>query len=280
MMSRVSGFFIMKKATIRIACGQINCTVGDMAGNSRKIRDFAALAREAGADIVLFPELALTGYPPEDLLLKPAFIRDNLKEMEHLSGAVSGIAALVGFVDQKAGCLYNAVALVCAGKIRAVYHKMCLPNYGVFDEKRYFKNGDKPLVFGYGGCAFGVSVCEDIWDAAAGPVAAAVKGGSRCILSINASPYHAGKGGEREALIIGQARKHNVPIVYVNLVGGQDELVFDGQSLVVDPAAARRLKRIFWSLTWRSRDTRASRHGWFRPAISPARGNIRFRQAR
>jgi len=227
----------MKKNLIRVACAQINCTVGDLEGNARKIIQYAGEAKKNGADIVLFPELALTGYPPEDLLLKPAFIEDNLAKLRELAGSMP-VAAVIGFVDKKAGSLFNAAALVEGGKLRGVCHKMRLPNYGVFDEKRYFKSGEKPFIFALGKCLFGLDICEDIWGDGAGPLSPQVKRGARCILSINASPYHAGKSAEREAIVRRQAKQHHVPVVYVNLVGGQDELVFDGQSLIVDAQGA------------------------------------------
>jgi NAD+ synthase (glutamine-hydrolysing) len=222
----------MKKHTVRIACAQINCTVGDMAGNTQKILQYAGLAKDKGADIVLFPELALTGYPPEDLLHKPSFVRDNLVRVRELAGHIKGITAVVGFVDHGRAGLYNAAAVVNGG-IKAVYHKMCLPNYGVFDEKRYFNSGTRPLVFACGKCLFGLAICEDVWGSDDCSLSPEVKAGARCILSINASPYHAGKSAEREAIVRRKAKQLSVPIAYVNLVGGQDELVFDGQSLVV-----------------------------------------------
>jgi NAD+ synthase (glutamine-hydrolysing) len=228
----------MKKCQIRIACAQINCTVGDLAGNERKMLHYTGLAKDVGADIVLFPELALTGYPPEDLLFKPSFVRDNVKKIKELAGAVKDITAVVGFVDQDRQGMYNAAAVISGGRIKAVYHKMCLPNYGVFDENRYFESGKKPLVLAVGKCLCGLTICEDIWSKDGSPLAREVKSGGKCIFSINASPYHAGKSAEREAVIRSQAKKHGVPVVYVNLVGGQDELVFDGQSLVVDEKGA------------------------------------------
>jgi NAD+ synthase (glutamine-hydrolysing) len=221
------------KCTVRIACAQINCTVGDMAGNEQKILQYACLARDRKADIVLFPELALTGYPPEDLLLKPSFVNDNLKKIKELAAKINGITAVAGFVDRDGKKLYNAAAVIASGRIKAVYRKMQLPNYGVFDEKRYFAAGEKPLVFALGKCVFGLNICEDIW-VDDGPVGRQVKRGAKCILNINASPYNAGKSAEREGIVRRQAKKYGVPVVYVNLIGGQDELVFDGHSLAVD----------------------------------------------
>jgi NAD+ synthase (glutamine-hydrolysing) len=222
----------MKKHIVRIACAQINCTVGAMTGNEQKILHYAGLAKEKGADIVLFPELALTGYPPEDLLYKPSFVQDSLAGMKALAGKIKDITAIIGFVDKDRNGLYNGAAVVHGG-IKAVYHKMCLPNYGVFDEKRYFTGGTKPLVFACGKCLMGLTICEDIWVDDS-PLFYEMKAGARCILSISASPYHEGKGAERESMVRKRAKQYKVPIAYVNLVGGQDELVFDGQSLVVD----------------------------------------------
>ncbi|MGE5309000.1 MAG: NAD+ synthase [Deltaproteobacteria bacterium] len=222
----------MADSILRIACAQIDCRVGDLAGNAEKVLRFKDLAREQGADIVLFPELALTGYPPEDLLLKPSFVLDNLERVRELAKDIEGITAIVGFVDSQGGKLYNAAAVIDSGKIRAVYHKVCLPNYGVFDEKRYFEGGTEPLLCAMDKCCFGVTICEDIWQP--GPLTAEVKGGARAIVTINASPYYAGRGVEREEYVRARARKLGIPMVYLNLVGGQDELVFDGQSLVVD----------------------------------------------
>lgn len=219
--------------TIRIALAQINCTVGDLAGNSSKIVFYAQKAATEGADIVAFPELAITGYPPEDLLLKPKFIADNCAALKEIASQINDIVAVIGFVDRKNNQLFNAAAVIYGGKVKGIYHKTQLPNYGVFDEKRYFSSGTKPLVFSYGSFTFGVSICEDIWSDSA-LLRQQSKKGAQCIININASPYYAGKMAEREGVIRKQVRSCRVPIAYVNLVGGQDELVFDGQSTVVD----------------------------------------------
>ena len=222
-----------KSENLRIAMAQINCLVGDLQGNFDKIRANIEKAQKAGSDIVVFPELAITGYPPEDLLLKPKFISDNLGYLKKLAKVVSDIVVIVGFVDRKINRLYNSSAVICSGKIIGVYHKMRLPNYGVFDEERYFEAGEDPSVYKFGGSVFGLSICEDIWHFD-GPIKLQAARGARLIFNSNASPYYAGKINEREEVVRKQAKLNKAAIVYVNLVGGQDELVFDGQSIVVD----------------------------------------------
>ena len=223
----------MKKENLRIAMAQINCTVGDLKGNLRKITEYIAKAQLAGADIVVFPELAITGYPPEDLLLKPKFVEDNIMALKELTRIVRDTVVVVGFVDKKGDSIYNAAAVLYAGKIVGSYHKTHLPNYSVFDEKRYFKPGEKSIVFKFGKIVFGVNICEDIWHKD-GPAKCQASLGANLIININASPYYMGKMKEREAVIKAQVRQCRASMVYVNMVGGQDELVFDGQSLVVD----------------------------------------------
>jgi len=218
---------------LRVALAQINCTVGDIEGNASKICEYIGKAQSIGADIVSFPELCLTGYPPEDMLHKKHFIDDNLKKIKELARAVGEIVSIVGFVDRKGKDIYNAAAIIYKGKIFAVYHKMCLPNYGVFDEKRYFTAGEKSLVFKLGNICFGVNICEDVW-CKNGPTSQEAFCGAKLILNINASPYHMGKINLREKVIAGQAKANKLFMVYTNLVGGQDELVFDGQSMVVN----------------------------------------------
>ncbi|MFQ5465518.1 MAG: NAD+ synthase [Thermodesulfobacteriota bacterium] len=217
--------------TVRVAMAQINPTVGALPANAEKILDYVERARCEGADLVVFPELALTGYPPEDLLLKPRFIGDNLELLERLGRKVRGITAVVGFVDGGGG-IYNAAALIHAGRVVDVYHKMFLPNYGVFDEKRYFREGAEAVNFVLGGVTFGLGVCEDIWSPE-GPIRAQAMAGAEVIVNINASPYYAGKVFLREEMLAERAREGGVAIVYNNMVGGQDELVFDGQGMVV-----------------------------------------------
>jgi len=217
----------------RIAIAQINCTVGDLKGNSAKIVEFAGRAKDSGVDIVTFPELAITGYPPEDLLLKPKFIEDNVTALRNIAQSIKDIVALVGFVDRTNDKIYNSASVLYGGEIIGTYHKTLLPNYGVFDEKRYFSPGEKSMVFKFGELVFGVNICEDIWFDE-GPTASQASAGAALILNINASPYHAGKIKVREEIVRRQASKNNVYIFYTNLVGGQDELVFDGQSMVTN----------------------------------------------
>ncbi|MDP3732070.1 MAG: NAD+ synthase [Candidatus Omnitrophota bacterium] len=223
----------MQKENLRLAIAQINCTVGDLEGNSRKIIDHLQRARGFGVDVISFPELAITGYPPEDLLLKPKFVKDNLDQLNKIAKHTKALIAIVGFVDKKENEIYNAAAVIYNGKVAGVCHKMFLPNYGVFDEKRYFAAGDKLLVFRAGKVIFGVNICEDIWHQE-GPTREQAKQGAKIIFNINASPYHAGKIKEREAAIRKQAERNRLIICYNNLIAGQDELIFDGQSMIVD----------------------------------------------
>ena len=218
---------------LRIALAQINTTVGDIAGNARKILAYSERARGAGASIVVFPELALTGYPPEDLLLRASFIEENLSAWRDLARKISGITAVVGFVDRgKDGGTFNAAGIASGGRVRGVYRKMHLPNYGVFDEVRYFRRGKEPLLFKAGSSPIGVTICEDIW-VRGGPLPREAKAGARLIINISSSPFHAGKWETRRELITGHARRTGRAVAYCNLVGGQDELVFDGGSMVV-----------------------------------------------
>ena len=218
--------------TLRIAMAQINPTVGDLAGNRDRIIDTIGLARKAGADIVAFPELAVTGYPPEDLLLKPQFVKDNLGTLKDIMAATTGITAVVGFVDRK-DLLYNAAAILHNGKLAYVYHKILLPNYGVFDEYRYFRPGSRYPLITLKGVKLSVNICEDIWFKE-GPTRSQALAGAEVIININASPYHKGKGKERLKMLTHRARENSVIVSYTNAVGGQDELVFDGQSMVID----------------------------------------------
>ncbi|MBO0860252.1 MAG: NAD+ synthase [Chloracidobacterium sp.] len=218
--------------TIRIALAQINPTVGDFAGNKAKIISSIERAREIGADIVAVPELSLPGYPPEDLLLKPQFIRANLQGLDRIIAASSDIISIVGFVD-KTTDIHNAAAVICDGELKAVYHKNFLPNYSVFDEYRYFDAGQRTQIFSYGDALIGVNICEDIWYPG-GPTQAQALAGAQLIINISASPYHAGKGRDRERMLATRAEDNAVALAYVNLVGGQDELVFDGQSLIIN----------------------------------------------
>jgi NAD+ synthase (glutamine-hydrolysing) len=218
---------------LRIALAQINTTVGDTAGNAGKILDYVARARESGAALVVFPELAIPGYPPEDLLLRVSFLEENLRAWKEIASRVKGITAVVGFVDRdKRGRNYNAAGIASGGRVRGVYHKMHLPNYGVFDEARYFSPGKKPMIFPAGRSAVGVTVCEDIW-VRRGPLSREAKAGARLVLNLSSSPYHAGKWEERKEIVARHATVSRCPVAYCNLVGGQDELVFDGGSMVV-----------------------------------------------
>lgn len=223
----------MAKQTIRIALAQINTTVGDLSANTEKIVSWTVEAERLGADIVTFPELAVSGYPPEDLLFKPQFVDDNISALEEIAVSVGEIVCVVGFADRSGKAVFNAAAVLYNKKVRGVYHKAFLPNYGVFDEQRYFAAGKMFPVFGIGRAAFGVNICEDIWHLD-GPAGMQAYKGARLITNINASPYHMGKGLQREDILKKQARKHKVFVSYTNLVGAQDELVFDGSSLVVD----------------------------------------------
>lgn len=218
--------------TTRIALAQINSTVGDFEGNTTRIISSIERGREAGADIIAVPELSLTGYPPEDLLLKPQFINANLKALDRVVSATSGIIAIVGFVD-RATDIHNAAAVICDGELKAVYHKNYLPNYSVFDEYRYFDAGVTAPIFEYGDLLFGVNICEDIWYPG-GPTRSQALAGAQIIINISASPYHCGKGRDRERMMATRAEDNAVAVAYVNLVGGQDELVFDGQSMIFD----------------------------------------------
>jgi NAD+ synthase (glutamine-hydrolysing) len=221
------------KKTLRLAMAQINVIVGDIEGNTRKIAEWTDRAIELQADVVTFPELALTGYPPEDLLLKPQFIDANMAAIAKLAARTHGITAVIGFVDRKED-IYNAAAVISDGEFRNVYHKMFLPNYGVFDEFRYFQAGRDCPVFKIGDATVGVSICEDIWYADGPFVQQALSGGAEVLLNISSSPYHAGKRIWRERMLGARAGDNTVIVAYNNLIGGQDELVFDGDSLVLD----------------------------------------------
>ncbi len=218
---------------LRVMLAQINGTVGDLEGNTEKIRMAMQQAHAASAHIVCFPELALTGYPPEDLLLKPGFVAANLRKLEELiavSGDLPGLTAVIGFVDRDDD-IYNAAAIVNEGKLAGTYHKHYLPNYGVFDENRYFQAGREAPIFLINGVRVGVTVCEDIWYPI-GPMTMQAYAGAEVILNINGSPYHAGKEAFREEMLATRAADNGVIVVYLNMVGGQDELVFDGGSMV------------------------------------------------
>lgn len=219
--------------TLRIGLAQINPTVGDLQGNGQKILDYIGRARELGVDLVAFPELAITGYPPEDLLLKPDFIQANLDCLQQIVEGSRSITTVVGFVDS-ADDIYNAAAIIHDGALAGVYHKMYLPNYGVFDENRYFQAGTDYPVFRLQETTIGVSICEDIWYPTGPGEVQALAGGAEVIVTISASPYHAGKGLARERMLATRAADNVAIVAFCNLVGGQDELVFDGNSVVFD----------------------------------------------
>lgn len=218
----------------KIALAQINTTVGDLRGNAEKIVSMLEKSRKAGASLVMFPELAVTGYPPEDLLYKKEFVKENKAILKKIQDNTSGICALVGFVDEKDGKLYNAAAMMFNRQLLGVYHKILLPNYGVFDEKRYFGEGKDASVFELFGRRFAVNICEDIWEENGPGKKQSLDGECEIMLNISASPYHAGKEKERTQMLADRASGYGCPVFYVNLAGGQDELVFDGGSLVVD----------------------------------------------
>ena len=217
----------------RVALAQLNVTVGDLEGNANKILTAMRQAHEAGAHVMCVPELALTGYPPEDLLLKPGFVADNLRKLHELveaSNDFPGLVSVIGFVDRDID-IYNAAAIVSEGELVGVYHKHYLPNYGVFDENRYFQAGQKATIFGINDVRVGVNICEDVWYPT-GPMTMQAYAGAEVIININGSPYYAGKGAFREEMLATRAADNGVIVVYLNMVGGQDELVFDGGSMV------------------------------------------------
>src|SRR3954464_1410216 len=219
---------------MKVALAQINTVVGDVWGNLEKASDALRQAVDGGADLVAFPELTMTGYPPEDLLLRPSFIKDNLDALEEFAGRVpEGVAAAIGFVDLN-GDLYNACAVVSGGEVLHRYHKRYLPNYGVFDENRYFREGSGAPLLKLGSALVGPSVCEDIWYPGGPPREQAIAGAG-VLLNVSASPYHRLKGASRERMLGVRASDYGCYVVFCNLIGGQDELVFDGRSAVFDP---------------------------------------------
>jgi NAD+ synthase (glutamine-hydrolysing) len=219
---------------MRVALAQINTTVGDVWGNAERAADALKKATEAGAELVALPELAITGYPPEDLLMRPSFIEDNLRALDGFVREVpAGVVAAIGFVDLNTD-LHNACAVVSGGEVLHRYHKRYLPNYGVFDENRYFREGSGAPVLRLDGALVGVSICEDIWYPG-GPAREEALGGAAVLLNISASPYHRRKGAYRERMLGVRASDYGCYVVFCNLVGAQDELVFDGHSLVFDP---------------------------------------------
>ncbi len=218
---------------LRLSLAQLNLLVGDIAGNADRVIQAARHARDKQhADAVIFPELTLTGYPPEDLLLRPELMRRVEEALARIAAATAGIDLILGYPRMQGGEMFNAAGVIREGEIVAEYHKQSLPNYSVFDEKRYFEPGSEPCLFEIKGLQVGLTICEDIWEEA--PAAQAASAGARLLLNLNASHYHSGKAPEREQLLQQRASENGLPIIYVNLVGGQDELVFDGGSFVMD----------------------------------------------
>jgi NAD+ synthase (glutamine-hydrolysing) len=217
---------------LTLALAQVDPRVGDIDGNAQLVRDHIARARDAGAELVLFPELVLTGYPPEDLLLKEHFLQAAQEALAAVAADTEGIVALVGF-PERAEDVYNALALIVDGAVHAVYRKTLLPNYGVFDEQRYFQAGEDAMVVDLGHARIGLTICEDIWTPGP-PAAEEALAGATLIVNASASPYFAGKGRQREAMLIQRARDNLAAVAFCNCVGGQDELVFDGHSVVID----------------------------------------------
>jgi len=220
------------ESSLKFAVAQINCTVGDLSGNARRILDAAERARAAGADVVVTPELALCGYPPEDLLLRPDFYRACARALDDLADRIHGVVVVVGHPYEVQGRFYNAASVLRDGLVVGTYRKMRLPNYQVFDEKRYFDAGDEPFVFSVKGVSCGINICADVWDN--WPVEEVRRAGADLILSLNASPFHIRKTVERQRILADRVSESGLSMLYVNMVGGQDELVFDGASMTLD----------------------------------------------
>ena len=263
-----------KSVSLRLALAQVNGLVGGFKANAEKVKSVCAKVRKMGADVVLFPELMVTGYPPEDLLLKEKFIEDCQKTLKKIASTTHGLTAVVGYAEKEAGKLYNSAALICDGKYVATARKMLLPNYGVFDEKRYFTEGEEPLRFSLKGAQIGLTICEDIWEES-GPGKSLSKH-IDLLINISSSPYHKGKAQVRRQMIIKRAKAYKCPIAYVNLVGGQDELVFDGHSLVVGSdggiiAQANSFEEevLFFDITLPSKNSKAKARG-IRSVKAPA----------
>ena len=227
----------MHQHPFRIALGQYNFVVGDVEGNKDRAIDAIGRARDVGASVIAFPELALTGYPPEDLLFKPRFIDANLRALDAVVSASSDITTVIGFVDRQSD-IYNAAAIISNGQLEGVFHKHFLPNYGVFDEERYFQAGSEDPVFRLHDVVLGVNICEDIWYPGGPAREQALRGDADIIANISSSPFHDGKGLRRDQMIATRAADHGVILAFCNLVGGQDELVFDGGSFVVDQSGS------------------------------------------
>jgi NAD+ synthase (glutamine-hydrolysing) len=228
-----------KTPQIRLGLAQIDPTVGDIDGNTSKIREWIDRARDAGVDLVLFPELCVPGYPAEDLYLKRHFVEANRRAVDELAADVTGIAAVVGFAETGEGTtdgrpvVHNSIALLADGAVQAIYRKQRLPNYAVFDEKRYFTPDAEPEIVELVGTKVGMTICEDVWVEGL-PASVEAQEGAQLIINPSASPYHRGKGAEREQMFADRARAYGAAFAFCNLVGGQDELVFDGHSLIID----------------------------------------------
>lgn len=221
---------------LRIAMAQINSSVGDLEGNKRKIIDYINRAKNSRTDIIAFPELTVTGYPPQDLLFNKNFIKSNLEVLNEIVSESKDITSIIGFVDKdNNNNLYNSAAIISNKTLESIYHKIYLPNYGVFDEKRYFSKGKTSKLFLLENIKIGISICEDIWHPK-GPILEHANQGAQLSININGSPYHAGKKKIRENLLKSQSARHNLYLAYINMVGGQDELVFDGTSMLLDPS--------------------------------------------
>ncbi|BFI95122.1 MAG: NAD+ synthase [Rhodanobacter sp.] len=236
-------------AKLRLALAQHDFPVGAVARNAARVRELMREARAGGADLLVCPELTLSGYPPEDLLLRPSFLAACQQELDALAAATDGMAALVGFPHSE-GEVYNAAALLCEGHVAEIAHKQALPNYGVFDDKRYFRPGHASAVATLGGVRVGVLICEDVWQPE--PAAQAAAAGAELLVVINASPWDDAKPAEREAVLVARAQETGCAIVYLNLVGGQDEVVYDGGSLLVngDGVIAARAPAFVDALLW------------------------------
>ena len=232
----------------RLALAQINSTVGDINGNTQTILEYIDMARETKADLVAFPELAITGYPPEDLLLKPAFLQANLDAMHRVIAAAKGIAVVVGFVHV-ARDTSNAAAIGYDGNLIDIYKKLYLPNYGVFDEDRYFRRGDTCPVYTINGTGVGINICEDIWYPV-GPAVVQRESGAEVIVNINASPFYVEKGYQKEKMIATRAMDNGLFVAYLNTIGGQDELVFDGASVIYNMDGAKLAQGAFSKRKW------------------------------
>jgi NAD+ synthase (glutamine-hydrolysing) len=221
----------------KVAFAQINATVGDIGGNTEKVIEYIKKAKWKDVDLVIFPELTTTGCPPKDLLLKPSFIKANKEALEKVISETKDITVIIGFVDELSENIYNAAAFIQNRRLIGIQHKTHLPNYDVFDEKRYFKPATESSIFNLNGLKLGINICEDIW-VDNGPTGIQAKLGADFIVNISASPFYAGKSKERRGLIAKRAKENNIPIVYVNLVGSQDDLVFDGRSYVFNKEGA------------------------------------------